>query len=165
MKQLIPNDVIITTECPYDDVQPDVGVIQHIYAIEMSIDRDIGDDFDEMYDNPRLLHGIMGTQTELGELIDAYKKHWFYHKELDVVNVLEELFDVFFYVVILESELKRTFYGTRELIDNFAKLYDSSLEDITERGVAKLKARYPEGFKKKAALVRDLDLERKILEA
>jgi len=41
---------------------------------------------------------------------------------------------------------------------------DISFEQIQERNIAKLKERYGEKFSKDAALVRDLDAERKILE-
>ena len=40
------------------------------------------------------LHMVMGISTEAGELLDAYKKHFAYGKELDVVNVGEEIADI-----------------------------------------------------------------------
>ena len=38
----------------------------------------------------RLLHAGMGLSTEAGEFLDALKKHIFYGKELDRVNLAEE---------------------------------------------------------------------------
>lgn len=43
-------------------------------------------------------HMILGIISEVGELADAYKKHLAYGKELDKVNVLEEIADIFWYV-------------------------------------------------------------------
>ena len=37
--------------------------------------------------NQRLLHAGIGLATESGELLDALKKHIFYGKELDAVNL------------------------------------------------------------------------------
>lgn len=45
------------------------------------------------------LHMSIGVAGELGELLDAVKKHVIYEKPLDVVNVVEELGDVWWYVV------------------------------------------------------------------
>ena len=38
----------------------------------------------------RLLHGVMGISTEAAELEDVMKKHIFYGKEVDTVNLKEE---------------------------------------------------------------------------
>lgn len=43
-------------------------------------------------------HMIVGMITEIGELLDAHKKHFAYGKELDMVNVKEEIGDFFWYV-------------------------------------------------------------------
>lgn len=43
-------------------------------------------------------HMILGVISEIGELADAYKKHMAYGKELDRVNVLEEVIDACWYV-------------------------------------------------------------------
>ena len=48
-----------------------------------------------------IFHCIVGMQTGLGELADAYKKHIFYGKELDITNVSEEIFDLLWYAVNL----------------------------------------------------------------
>ena len=53
------------------------------------------------------MHILMGVMGEGGELIDAYKKHLIYGKELDKVNVLEEAGDLCwflnFFMVIGEA--------------------------------------------------------------
>lgn len=94
----------------------------------------------------RVLHAAMGLCTESAEVMDALKKTIFYGKPLDVVNVKEELGDVFWYLAIACDELGVSF------------------EDIQRRNIEKLKARYPEKFTPEKALNRDLETERKILE-
>lgn len=91
-------------------------------------------------------HMIFGMVTEVAELADAYKKHWAYGKDLDMVNVKEELGDLLFY------------------ISNFAKFNNINLGEIMYTNVEKLKARYPEKFTNENATNRDLETERQILE-
>jgi NTP pyrophosphatase (non-canonical NTP hydrolase) len=45
------------------------------------------------------MHMVMGVTTEIGEMIDAYKKHLVYKKTFDIVNVMEELADAMWYLV------------------------------------------------------------------
>ena len=97
-------------------------------------------------ENIRLLHAAIGLCTESGEVQDALKKHLFYGKPLDKVNLAEELGDIFWYMAILADTLGVSF------------------DEIQEKNIAKLKARYGAKFSEAAALNRDLDTERKILE-
>lgn len=46
------------------------------------------------------LHGGMGLLTEVGELYDAYKRHIFYRKDLDMINLKEEIGDILWYLAI-----------------------------------------------------------------
>jgi len=94
----------------------------------------------------RLLHGSCGIATEAGELLDALKKHIFYGKEIDTVNIIEEIGDLMWYSAIILDELGVEF------------------EDVMEKNINKLKARYGEKFSETSANVRNLDKERKILE-
>ena len=48
----------------------------------------------------RLLHAQLGLHTEGGELADALKRHLFYGKPLDPVNIAEEIGDVFWYLAV-----------------------------------------------------------------
>jgi NTP pyrophosphatase (non-canonical NTP hydrolase) len=94
----------------------------------------------------RLLHAAIGLATESGELLDALKKHIFYGRELDVVNVKEELGDAQWYV---------------------ATGVDACAADLMEvmiTNIQKLRARYPDKFKEADALQRNLEQERLILE-
>lgn len=96
--------------------------------------------------NIRLLHAGIGMCTEAGEFIDQLKKHIFYGKPLDRVNLKEELGDLLYYIGVAMDELETDF-------------------DIEQRkNIAKLKARYGDKFSSEAAINRDLDKEREILE-
>ena len=94
----------------------------------------------------RLLHAGIGLATEAGEFLDALKKHIFYGKELDRVNLKEEMGDLFWYLAIACDEL------------------DVAFEPLMETNIAKLKARYGEKFSEVKAEKRDLESERQILE-
>lgn len=95
----------------------------------------------------RLLHAGFGLSTEAGEFLDALKKHIFYGKELDRVNLKEEMGDLFWYLAIACDEL------------------DVEFESLMETNIAKLKARYGEKFTEQRAENRDLSAERTILES
>ena len=94
----------------------------------------------------RLLHAGFGLSTEAGEFLDALKKHIFYGKELDRVNLREELGDLFWYMAIACDEL------------------DVPFEALMQRNIEKLKARYGEKFSEEKVEKRDLETEREILE-
>ena len=93
-----------------------------------------------------LLHAAIGMQTEAAEFSDMLKKRLFYGKELDIVNLREELGDQLFYIAMALRALGTDF------------------ETVMERNIAKLKARYPEKFTEELAENRNLDKERAILE-
>jgi len=94
----------------------------------------------------RLLHGAMGMITEAAEILDALKKHIFYGKPLDLVNISEEQGDAEWYQAILCDEVGK------------------DMDAVKETNIAKLKARYGEKFNAHRALNRDLDVERDVLE-
>lgn len=94
----------------------------------------------------RLLHAAVGMQTEAGEFTDQLKKHIFYGKPLDEVNLAEEIGDAMWYCALACNAL------------------NISLGDVMATNIAKLKARFPDKFTEDAANVRDLDAERKVLE-
>ena len=94
----------------------------------------------------RLLHGSMGLVTEAGELLDAMKKHLFYGKPIDMVNIQEEIGDSLFYIAAM------------------CRFLGISFEDAADKNIKKLRSRYPNNFSEYDAENRDLDAERKILE-
>ncbi|MEM7646918.1 MAG: nucleoside triphosphate pyrophosphohydrolase family protein, partial [Pseudomonadota bacterium] len=65
-------------------------------------------------ENQRLLHGGIGLATEAGEFLDALKKHVFYGKELDRVNLREEMGDIFWYCAVIADELDVDFKDVME---------------------------------------------------
>lgn len=75
-----------------------------------------------------LINGVMGLCGESGEAIDLVKKHLHQGHELDKENLIKELGDIAWY-------LAETAYAL-----------DVDLDEVLERNIAKLKARYPEGF-------------------
>lgn len=93
-----------------------------------------------------ILHCLIGMQTEIGELVDAYKKHIYYGKPLDKVNVSEEIADTQWY------------------IQNLCRLENIDFNQALINNIEKLKIRYPEKFTKENAIERDLIAERKELE-
>ena len=75
-----------------------------------------------------LINGVMGLCGESGEAIDIVKKHLAQGHTLDREALIKELGDVAWY-------LAETAYAL-----------DASLEEVFERNIAKLCARYPDGF-------------------
>lgn len=52
-----------------------------------------------------LLHMVLGIAGEVGELVDAVKKHIIYERPMDRANVIEELGDLEFYLEGLRQGL------------------------------------------------------------
>ncbi|MBQ8620410.1 MAG: nucleoside triphosphate pyrophosphohydrolase family protein [Clostridia bacterium] len=75
-----------------------------------------------------LINGVMGLCGESGEAIDIVKKHLAQGHDLDREALIKELGDVAWY-------LAETAYAL-----------DVPLEDVLVRNIAKLRARYPDGF-------------------
>jgi len=93
------------------------------------------------------LHMAIGASTESNELLDAYKKAFAYGKELDIINISEEIFDTLWYLI------------------NLCRMLDIDVEKGMDINISKLRARYPENFTEDKAINRDLVKEREILEA
>lgn len=55
-----------------------------------------------------LSHMVFGVTGEVGELVDALKKHCIYNKEIDMENVVEELGDIEFFLEGIRRALKIT---------------------------------------------------------
>lgn len=95
---------------------------------------------------PQLEHAVMGVVTEAGEMMDAIKKAKIYGKDLDKVNMVEELGDIMWYLALMADDLGVSF------------------EESWDKNIRKLAKRYPEKFTSDKALNRDLDAEREELE-
>lgn len=97
-------------------------------------------------ENIRLMHAGIGLATEAGEFLDALKTHVFYGRELDKVNLKEEIGDIFWYCAIIADSL------------------DVEFDEVMERNIAKLKARFGDKFTEESANSRNIESERSILE-
>ena len=75
-----------------------------------------------------LINAVMGLCGESGEAIDLVKKHLHQGHPLDREKLVKELGDIAWY-------LAETAYAL-----------DVELDDVLEQNIAKLRARYPEGF-------------------
>lgn len=75
-----------------------------------------------------LINAVMGLCGESGEAIDIVKKHLHQGHELDREKLTKELGDIAWYLA------------------EAAYALGVDLDDIFEANIAKLKARYPEGF-------------------
>jgi NTP pyrophosphatase (non-canonical NTP hydrolase) len=136
-----------------------------------------------------LLHMDMGIMTELGEMIDPIKKNLAYGKDIDFVNVAEEMADCCWYVVnkaLIENEkleepsvressfeftMKSLFrwngFSNQSLLNDlytFCNYTNIDFYKSIENNINKLKVRYPEKFTQENATNRDLEAERKELE-
>ena len=75
-----------------------------------------------------LINGVMGLCGETGEAIDIVKKHLAQGHELDREGLIKELGDVAWYLA------------------ETAWALDVPLEEVLQRNLDKLRARYPDGF-------------------
>lgn len=92
-------------------------------------------------DKARLNHYALGIAGEAGELVDAIKKHVQYGRELDEVNVREEISDLLWFIARLCEMKSWTF------------------EELMTKNINKLKARYPQGFEQEKEQNRNYDNE------
>ena len=89
----------------------------------------------------RLLHASLGVSTESNEFLDMLKKHIYYGKTIDYVNLQEEIGDILFYCAVALDELNISF------------------ESVMSNNIEKLKKRYPEKFTSENALNRNIENE------
>lgn len=104
----------------------------------------------DLNDHARIIHGLFGLITEIGELTDVFKKFFYYKKQPDWTNVQEELGDIFWYLCLL--------------LDEVGKRTDEPLDEPIHMVINKLKVRYPEKFLEAKAIERNLEEERIALE-
>lgn len=95
---------------------------------------------------PDAIHGIVGIATEGGELVESVIKSMVNNKEIDLVNLSEEIGDVLWYIALL------------------CNTFGLSIENIMQQNIDKLKLRFPEKFTEENANKRNLESERQLLE-
>jgi hypothetical protein len=83
---------------------------------------DIEHSFGVEYPDTNVVHGIIGAATEAGELLEALYANLFEEKELDMVNIFEEVGDSTWYLAMLLRKAGRTFDDVfRNNIDKLRK--------------------------------------------
>jgi len=92
------------------------------------------------------IHMSLGLTTESAEIADVFKKKLAYNKEIDWINIKEEIGDLMFYIA------------------NICNINGWDLRDVLDTNIAKLKVRYPDKYSDDKAINRDLLTERKELE-
>jgi NTP pyrophosphatase (non-canonical NTP hydrolase) len=83
-----------------------------------------------------IVHAHLGLSSETGEIGDCLKKHFIYGQPLDYLNLIEECGDILWYVSIMVSAC------------------GSTMEQVMEMNIEKLKIRYPEKFTEELAAKR-----------
>ena len=96
---------------------------------------------------PQIVHAIIGMAIETSALIDALLKTIESGEPFDQANFVEEVGDTLWYAQL----------GVEAV--------DKSLDDAAWTNTRKLAVRYPDKFTSEAALNRNLDAERAVLEA
>ena len=91
----------------------------------------------ELSEKDVLINGVMGLCGEAGEVIDLVKKHLAQGHELDRDKMVKELGDVAWYLA------------------ETAWVLGVPLEEVLQKNIDKLKARYPEGFDSARSLHRE----------
>ena len=84
-----------------------------------------------------LINGVMGLCGEAGEAIDLVKKHLAQGHPLDREALIKELGDVAWYLAETAFAL------------------DVTLDEVCGRNIAKLRARYPDGFSTARSMQRE----------
>lgn len=92
------------------------------------------------------IHMLFGMVTEVGELVDVFKKKIAYGKIIDWINVKEEVGDLLWYVI------------------GFCNINGWDLEEILDTTAKKLESRYKGKFSQEKAKNRNLQEERSVLE-
>lgn len=93
-----------------------------------------------------LLHAALGMGTESGEIQTIVKRNMFYNEPIDILALKAELGDLLHYIQMC------------------AEAVGSSIEEIMAINIAKLTTRYPNGYTRDKALVRDKMAERIAME-
>ncbi|MCI4437579.1 MAG: hypothetical protein JHC33_12300 [Ignisphaera sp.] len=75
------------------------------------------------------LHAVTGIVTELGELIDAYKRNIWYGTALDTTNVTEEVGDILWYIALLSYCIKSDALTLEPIPDYFNPFTASALSE------------------------------------
>jgi NTP pyrophosphatase (non-canonical NTP hydrolase) len=123
-------------------------VQEHYDMVQTLKANDTGAIISRMANCVDLIHASEGITTEGAEIADMLKRHLFYGTDMDLVNLKEEVGDVLWYLQLAASSGGFT------------------LEQAMKTNMQKLAKRYGDKFEfsEDAAVNRDVDAEREILE-
>jgi NTP pyrophosphatase (non-canonical NTP hydrolase) len=125
----------------------DPGIPEHLHSVGLGCQVAPGlIDAQDPHKGEFLLHSIVGTATEAGELLELLHKALVGTEKFDEINFIEEIGDGFWYAAI----------GLGIIGSNFG--------EVQYRNIAKLRHRFPQKFTEYDANNRDLFGERAILE-
>jgi len=111
---------------------------------------------DKVHEVPeKFKHAIVGLNDEMGELNEVLKRAMYYGDPIDDDNILEEYGDMMYYIILDCMRIAKNKKMSEEQV--FATIFSMNS--------AKLKARYPDGFKESKATQtgRDLEAEKKAM--
>jgi len=89
---------------------------------------------------------LMEFLKENLRMLDDLKKKLYYNKEINIINFIDSTFKLY------------------TLLENYCNFYETDINLILDKNIAKLKARYGDKFSSDKAINRDLETEKKILE-
>ena len=130
---------------PIDRAAQNKRLSSSLSSIASILGEDFTEDAEPLKIDPRVFHSVVGIATEGTELVEAVFNSEFRNEQFDTVNLVEELFDVMWYVLIAHD-------ATNQELDNTLNM-----------GFAKLKLRFSDKFNAAGALNRDLVSERELL--
>lgn len=93
-----------------------------------------------------MIHSALGAASEAGEFADQIKAHIVYGRDLDTLNLIEEAGDAIFFLIM----------GMQQ--------HGFTLRDVLRVNMAKLNARYSEGYSDAAANNRKKEFEREVMQ-
>jgi len=107
------------------------------------------------------MHAVIGMADEMGEIMEVLKRALYYGDKIDNDNLIEEYGDILFYIML----------DCMRIADEFNPEHDDDCTvdqvfwSIFKKNIAKLKARYPDGFSEAKATEsgRDREAERQAM--
>lgn len=111
----------------------------------------------------RIQHALMGMTSEVGELVEIFKKYFYYglkpgQDDIDFTHVFEEIGDLFWYIGIFFDAISDC------IPDDGGATPGDIAADVMIGNIKKLMARYPDKFNVDDARTRDLEAERAALQ-
>jgi NTP pyrophosphatase (non-canonical NTP hydrolase) len=150
------SDMVRTLAKPGRDIRATLNKsIVVALSAALSLDAILGRIYEERFENDdgiyenddeaHLYHMLVGMVGETGELIDAIKKGVIYNKDIDTVNLIEELGDFeFYYEGYIQVEPDVSYYGPdiRQRLEVIYGTFGITKDQAIEGNINKLGTRY-----------------------